>query len=646
MNNKFKSYLALLLVVILLIGCVGCSKENVSPTVTVTEPTTLPYEEVEGKYFVKDGKTDYVIVAPEGDTTCILNAVSEMESFFEEAIGADVLTFTDNEEIPAGKKIISLGDTKQAQSALGVTGESMEQESFRIVTKDDNVYVIGEGYGVLWGVYQLLNYMFNYEFYKADVYTLNTGVKERKFFDIDETQVPDIVYFPSLYNGLRGSGTSNTLRYRQRNEWELTVGKQWHNSFIVLDPNVYLADHPKWYNDSKNQLCYTAHGDEAELQIMIDTAVAYYVSEFEAAPTKTYAAFIMQDNGFWCNCDACAASKQKYGAQSTAQLIMAQRIQEGITKELSAKGDTRKIKVLTMVYNECEDVPAVYNETTEKYEFSDPTLKLDGVVPFWAAMSLKKHDKPWSDPSNAKAVQMLEQLSDLFSEFWVWDYAVNFHDYLAPFNSFTTMSEDFKFLSKYNIGYYLYQCDHDAGNSTGFGALKTYLTSKLRWNADLDISELTDNFFRAVYGPGGSAMKEIYDQYLTLATLNASGYTTANGEQQDAWDQSIYSASVLNEKYWPKGLLKDWLALLDESMASIEPLKTTDPEKYEIYAYNILIEGIFVRYIYAANYLTENNVENTKFKTELVNDVLSYFSRIGEGTSRPASGFASKIGLN
>ncbi len=607
-----------------------------------TQEEKLPYEIVKDEYFVKSGKTDYVIVYPKDGGSEITSAVSEMENFFEEAIGADVETYADSDSIPMGKKLISIGNTTQAQSALGAgaDGAKMEKESFRLTTKEDDLYIVGQGYGVVWGVYQLLNYMFDYEFYKADVYTLNTNVSNLNFFTIDETQVPDITYLPCNYNGLRGSGADNILRYRLRNEWEVMGGGSYHNSFKVLDPNKYSLNHSAWYSTGNAQLCYTAHGNAEELSAMVDAAVDYYMEELKIAPKKTYVAFIMQDSNTWCTCDACLASEEKYGAKSTAMLQMSQLIHEGISEELAAINDSRDVKVVPMVYYQSENLPAVFNEETGKYELVDDSLNFDGVVPFWAAMTLKKHEKPWSDPENASAVEMLKQLNDLFEEFWVWDYAVNFHDYLTPFNTFTSMSEDFQFLGDFNIGFYLYQCDHDAGNTTGFGALKLYLSSKLRWNADLDVNELTDNFFRNVYGPGGSAMQEIYQQYCTLATLNAAGY----GEVTP-WDQSIYSPTVQNAQYWPKGLLKEWLSLIEESYASIEDLKTTDKEAYEIYAYNIRMESIFARYLYARNYMKADTNENISFKLEVYYDVIDNFSRVRESQDA-ASNLASWLGIS
>ena len=46
-----------------------------------------------------------------------------------------------------------------------------------------------------------------------------------------------------------------------------------------------------------------------------------------------------------------------------------------------------------------------------------------------------------------------------------------------------------------------------------------------------------------------------------------------------------------------KGTVDSWLRLVDKAYASIEPLKTSDPEKYEVYKNHILLESMFPRYV-------------------------------------------------
>ncbi len=598
----------------------------------------------EAAYIVKNGETSYAIVTPASADTQTANAAAEMALYFEEATGIALTTYSDAASIPSGTKLISIGATTYASAALGST--EVAEEGYRITTADSNIYVLGNGYGVLEGTYELLGQLLGYEFYKAgvvagvdtndlDVYTLNTGVTNLKFVAIEQSAAPDITYMPTNYHGLR---ESDHYRYTFNNEGAMVAGTastRWHNSFVALDPSVYGEAHSDWYyaettgfwlwtSTDNIQLCYTAHGDEDERQAMIATAVDYYVSLLQEYPTRSYVSFSMEDNAMWCSCDACNAAKATYGANSGAMLVMASQIRTGIMEKLAAAGDTRDIKVLAMIYSSCEDLPAV--ESNGTYAFDADFLAaadaegLANVVPVWATMATKDHAKGWNDDANAEARTMMAKLNALFGEFWVWDYAVNFHDYLLPLNTFDTVSEDMQYLaSQENLKLYLYQCDHDAGNTTAFGGLKTYLMSALRWNAELDVDTLTDNYFSAVYGAGADAMKQLYNEYLNLAAGNS-------------WNESIYSDTMLTAAYWPEATVEGWLELIDQAKTAA----AGDTVALE----NITVESIFVRYIYAILYSSD-----TTFKTELNTDVLKYFARIGEGSSRAASTLAAKLGL-
>ncbi len=319
----------------------------------------------------------------------------------------------------------------------------------------------------------------------------------------------------------------------------------------------------------------------------------------------------MEDNEEWCNCDACNAAAAKYGSKSAAMLIMASEIRAGIMAEIN---DGRDIKVLTMIYRSCENLPAVASGDTYVFD-SDFTADMIGIVPVWATMDTKAHAKGWNDAANANARTMMAQLNALFEEFWVWDYAANFHDYLLPINTFDTIGADMQYLaSQENLKLYLYQCDHDAGNSTGFGGLRTYLMSALRWDANQDVDTLVDNYFDAVYGAGADAMKQIYTGYLAMTVSN----------------EGIYSDTMLTTANWPQATVENWLSLIDQAKTAA----AGDEEALK----NITVESIFVRYIYAKLY-----TDDATFETELCNDVNTYFVRIGENASRPANGLADKL---
>ena len=622
-----KLMVAMLLSVTCLAGCKsnGGANNNSSDPIYVDngQGTTedLPYQIVSDKYFVKSGATDYVIVIPENSDDILKTASQELRNFFNEATGVRPAVYTDVDELPTDVQIISLGQTRQfAERIKG--GEIPVSGGYRMVTDGEDVFIKGgDSYGALWGVYDLLGYMFDYEFYKKDVYEIDHNVTELNFFTIDETVAPNIP-IRAGYSALSEYNSSITsLRYRLQSERTITAG-EFHNSFIVLDPAKYnnVEDsenyHPMWYTASVDQLCYTARGDKNEYEEMTDAASEYFVELLETQPSKTHVFFQMQDTRTWCECTACKEAETKYQARSAAMLIACHDIHEKIMAKLSEKGDDRYIKVVPFLYHSTESLPVVLDGETGEYKLSDPSLDFSGVTPMWANLSTKKHASAYQDEDNKAALMMLDKLNVAFDDFWVWDYGVNFSDYLLPFNVFSIMSEDFSLLEDYNVGFHMYQCDHSAFNSTGFGALKLYLISELSWDANQDIEELTDNFFNAVYGDGAKAMKKIYDEYRVLAAYNSVDH----GEIL-AWNQTVYAETMLNKTYFPKGVVKAWLQDLDAALQSIEYLKTTNPLQYEIYEKNISADGIFARYIYARLYMESDNDENVNFKINLYRDV-------------------------
>jgi len=614
---------ALIIAVLLTISAFGCNKTD---RVLVDDGNGVKQNDFTKKpddYIVKDGKSDYVIVHSNNADGEIVTAASELKYFFKEATGIELPLLQDNQSDGKRKKIISLGATSAAMLSLGSTGEELGVSDFRIAFVEESVYVTGgSGSGVLWGTYKLLNEFFGYKFYKEGIYALDRGVGNLNMRSGDKTYKAAIP-LRADYSGMNLYGsTISSLRLGLMTDDKMSVGGR-HNSLELLDTASYADKHSGWYSSSGDQLCYTAHGNAAELNSMIEEASDKLTDLFLAsgAENKTYARFQMMDNKNWCSCDACKEKKEEYGAQSGAMLETCNRIGEAVTRKLAARGDERKIKIVPLLYNETEDVPVVTDPKTGEYGRSDKLGKLEYVTPLWACMARKKHRKAWADKENAAALDMLERMNAAFEEFWVWDYGSNYNNYLIPFDIFGNIAEDFKLLKNYKIGLYLYQLANSAKNVTGFNSLKTYLLSEFMFNPDRDVDELTDDYFRNVYGAGAAAMRRYYDEYRTL-----SAYNDADKDGMPAWDQSIYSQTMVQEEYWPRGTVYAWLGYIDEALektgndGEIDGTVPADnsPEMIER---NVMTDAVFAKYVYAAIYLKDDYSENLSFKLKLYNDV-------------------------
>lgn len=634
-----KKIIAIICLVILSFTSVSCSGgKNEIPVDDGTKTISEEVETVADEYIVRKGSCDYVIVtenAPSGD---IQTAAAEFGTFFAEATGINLPVIQDKETTGKEKKIISLGSTSYARLALGSTGEDLGKGSYRVATKDKSAFVVGgSAADVLAGTYRLLKYMFGYKFYQDGVYEIAHDVKNLNYFKVDKT-VNAAIPMRADYSGMNLYGsTIASKRLGLMEDYHITVGTH-HNSLNVLDMKTYQEKYPEWYATSGQQLCFTAHGDENKLNAMTDTVADYFVTQLmkEENLTKTYAAFSMMDvKKTWCECSACKAAEEKYGAKSGGMLVTCDRIGKRITEKLAGLGDDRTIKIVTLLYLDTENVPV--EEKGGKYVRNSNLGALENVMPMWACITRKTHALPWSAPENASALDMLDRMNAAFDEFWVWDYGVNFGDYLMPFDTFNAMAEDMKILSGYNIGLYLYQLANSARNVTGFNSLKLYLLSELMVDPTLDVGELTDDYFVHAYGNGGEYMKKIYDEYRTLALYNSETH-----DDVPAWNQSIYSQTMLEEAYWKRGTLKRWLSYYEKALAAIgadgEADSSYPANSAAKLERNIMTDGVFVRYIYGALYLRDSYDYNVEFKLKLYYDVQKLgFSHVKEQADATAN---------
>lgn len=612
----------------------GCSSATVRINDGKTE-TEREFTPVSGEFIVKNGKSDYIIVTENDPEDELKTAASELKTFFAEATGITLKTVQDKETSGREKKIISLGATSYARIALGTLGEELGAGDYRIAAENGGIFVLGgSDSGVIWGVYKLLNYMFGYEFYQKNVYTLARNVKTLNYFKADVTKKAAIA-LRADYSGMNDYGSSiSSTRLGLMTDDKTSVGDI-HNSLEMLKPDVYGITHSAWYSVTGDQLCYTAHGDEKELEAMVETVAEELYSLFMKSDslTKTFARFQMMDNKNWCSCAACTEAEELYGAKSGAMLKTCNLIGERANEKLRAADDDRKITVVPLLYNATENVPVESGENG-KYVMNEKLGKLEYVTPLWACMAMKDHAKGWGDEENAAALDMLEKMNGAFENFWIWDYGVDFNDYLVPFDTFNTMKEDFEILGSYKIGLYLYQLANSARNVTGFNGLKVYLFSKLAFDPSLDIDELTEDYFRHVYGEGGKAMKKLYDEYRVAALYNGQDH----GET-GSWDQSIYSQTMVKVDYWKRGTLVRWQGYIRDALEKtgndgiLTSQDSGSANSKGVYERNIMTDGVFVRYLYAALYLTDDYPENAEYKINLCNDVRSLgFNHVKESS--------------
>mgnify|MGYP001859723916 CR=1 FL=1 len=585
--------LCLLSVCTLVFGtaCGSASAKNPLTPSVVTVDDGLHQVKIQetGRNFVENSATDYKIIPPEKSDGNSVVAISELRMFVKEATGAMLETEEDDVEYSDSAKYISLGDNGYSQTAgIVYDREVLKSTGARVLTKGNSIFIGGAGSkGMLNAVYEFLKYTFGFEVYTEEIYDL-----EKKntvpLYDYDITEVPDFEYRPVNYGSLSNAQYTSRMRFDGVGDIFMPVGgSYWHNTLKYLPKETYQAAHPSWYSTSGDQLCFTARGNEEEFAAMQDT----FFEQLKSV-VKNYSAenisITAEDNANWCSCDACLAAKNKYGANSAVLIKfcneMSERLDDWIKTNDEGVPHDRVVNIVFFAYNATTEAPVTQDSQGNYVPVSDDVVCRDNVYVFYAPI-MAMFNESFLSVNNRFYYETLKKWQALSRKTYLWVYQTNFSAYLYPYNNFNVIQENYKIYKSFNVQYLFDQGQHDNLKATAFSEFKYWLTYKLAWNVNLDLSELTDLYFKKVYGPASDTMRSYYEDLKThmMYLENEKG---VNG--------NIYYA-IGEPDFFPKFTIDRFLSKLETALEQIRPLSETDPELYSAYDKNIKVESMFPR---------------------------------------------------
>ena len=573
-------------------------------------------------YLVKDGKTDYVLVTASTLSTIEQTAKEEFIELFRQATGIRIETKSaDGMTHDPNAKYICLGENDLFKSSeIELDKNKLTHEGIRIVTMDKTVYIVGGGYyGTLYGVYDFMELTFNFQQYYVDCMEIDTGVSEKKLYNYNVTDIPDISnrttnfeWFEQttknrlrmpLYSGNYLLPVHTEMTALNGDEW--SVDNQWiadkkspqagvHNSNEFLPREKYAPTHPEWFGDSGEVLCYTAHGDAEELELMAQecakkTVACLVAYPADKNPNMNAISLTTEDNNDTCACDACIECEEEYGTKSAAIILFMNIYSDYVKAWLEANKDTpyyrENFQFVFFAYNSFALAPATWDETEGKYVANDPDLILNENVFVWVALmnQIEEEINIYHERNN-RGREQIEKWNALSDGLWLWTYSANFTEYLYFHDMFSLFnSEGYQFFADNNIKmYYQNSQSYQDGTSTAFMTLSVYLQGKLAWNSSLNTEELIDKFLNAMFREAAPVMKDILDSM-----------RMHNRQLKEA---TQYVNSVAYPQNYPYNTLKKWMDMCDQALALVEDYRAQDPELYQSLKNHIDAEWIFPAY--------------------------------------------------
>lgn len=643
MKKILSIVLACVLSTSLFITLFGCEKEEKDTSIARysydkgVHDMTAP--EIDGKYIVQNGTTDYVIVMPAEASSKLELAVDEFRVLFKRATNIEIATVRDNSGdsvlTDENAKRISIGETTLVtdmtdaeRKAFGYDPSILGFDGVRIITKNNTVYLLGGStYGPLNAVYDFMQICFNYEFYYRNCIEIDTNVQNVKLRNFNVTDIPDVA------TRLRGNNVTlhktawdfeldsavvdatdieramKRYRYVDGPEVYLPIYTEvggtelnygFHNVYNYVHPTskegwktTWLSDNAPANNPSFQELCYTAHGSEEDLTALVEACAnkIIYSLTLEQWKDRSYVGFTIMDGGYQCTCTSCETAKEQDGGSYAGAIIrVSNRIMEIVKEWMKNNGQAERVlNLYFFAYGTTEKAPVVYNEAKKQYEPANSSVICRDDVYAYICTHNDARSIYWADGENKEDIEELTKWNAVVKHSFNWFYQQRYVNYSAYFDTFSMMNNDMYAYAILNgAEHVVNQGDYRGETVTGYGLLNEYVFSKMMWDCTLKVEDLCKKFFKAMYKDAADTMYEIFmterEHSMTVSQdINVGEYNYSRPKTAALYPYKSYLLPLI-EKY-------------EKALSEIEILKQTSPNEYELVRQRINTEYVAPLYL-------------------------------------------------
>ena len=168
----------------------------------------------------------------------------------------------------------------------------------------------------------MLKTLIDFETYSDKVTYMQKNVKDIPLPAFKVTEAPDIEYrIPVMGSSLASRTTTNRMFMQSKDEIIVAEGNAHNVLKYVIPIEEHIDEHAGWFSGDRTQLCYTAHGNEEEYGLMVDTAVENIKVLLDKSPNQSSFAITQMDVQTWCECDTCQGLEDYYGTNAASQIM-------------------------------------------------------------------------------------------------------------------------------------------------------------------------------------------------------------------------------------------------------------------------------------------------------------------------------------
>ncbi|WP_231131696.1 DUF4838 domain-containing protein [Flavobacterium hydrophilum] len=475
---------------------------------------------------------EVIIISPNDDATQKASVL--LKTYLDQAFDNPFLIQNGESEKAGNSKIILEINPKKSSG----------KDSFIIKSDEKNIYLIGYNEKTLrYAIYTLLEKWGFRKYTAKDSFI--PKLKEVTFLkNFNKTYKPSFEYralfYPDCYD--------EDFRDWHKLDWHIDDFGLWGHSFYKLvSAKEYFKTNPAFF------ALYEGERNTESLCMTNDTVVkivsAKMTEIIKQNPNARFFSISQNDDVVYCECDKCKALNEKHGGPQGSLYYFLNRI--------AAKFP--KTKITTLAYLHTYQAPK--------------NIKIEpNIYTLFCPIEMNR-GKAIEESSYSKTfLNILNKWNTTSQHLYLWDYTIEFSNYLSPFPNLHTFSKNYKLYEKNKVKGVFVQGYADIPGD--LYELRQYLLAKIIWDTNTDVEAVTNDFLNDFYGDASPFVKKYLDlltqnqiknnRYLDIYTNPVESRNTfLSPEAMDQYDELITQAEKVskNEPVIAKRILKLRLAL-------------------------------------------------------------------------------------
>ncbi|MDL2239564.1 DUF4838 domain-containing protein [Bacteroidales bacterium OttesenSCG-928-K03] len=393
-------------------------------------------------------------------------------------------------------QIINNSTPNKGDIAIGFGNiDGLTEDGFRLETKKGILYISSGGdKGAIYGVVTLLENHLGVSYYASNTYTLNKS-KTIIIPELNSAENPAFRYRQTQNYAIEEDSIFKYW-FRFEKPKEVFANNLWVHTFNDLLPSSkYGATNPEYYSFINGEHRPGRHSQWCLTNPDVFEIVSQKIdSIFKANPDKNIISVSQNDgNNTNCTCPKCKALDEYEGSPSGTIIHFVNKLAERFPdKEIS-----------TLAY--------VYTMHPPKHVKPLPNVNI-----MLCNIDCTREVPLTDNASGQEFMKALNAWSAISNNIFIWDYGINFDNYVSPFPNFHIIQKNIQIFKEHNATMHFSQTGGVKGGD--FSEMRAYIISKLMWNPYLNADSLMRTFLNGYYGVAAPYIYQ-YEKMLEGALL-------------------------------------------------------------------------------------------------------------------------------